>query len=323
MPFDSLYWRGVLSPFDSLYWNSKVLLNTFGLFRNQEPVISIALTFVKMAVNIGFSKVWLVFNVMCLLMETLRFATGTATQLKVGDDSAWTIGPNYATWAANKEIHPGDSLLFKYSNTFHDVLQVTKSDYDSCKSDSPLATYKSGNDIVSLSKTGSYYYLCGFPGHCAAGQKVAVVVFAATTPPHSAPSHAPSPSPLAPASNKSKSATSPSPSPIQKSLSSPSLAPKSSPSPLAPAPKKSKHSPSPSPLAPAAKKSKHSPSPSPAHKSLPSLSPAPESSYTEKAGPSPSKALNSTSTSSSSSKTSAHKLSSGLMWASLVLFFIL
>lgn len=295
------------------------MLNTVSWFRNQEPVISIALALVKMAVNIGFSKVWLVFNVMCLLTETLKFAT--AAQLKVGDDSAWTIGPNYVTWAANKELHPGDSLLFKYSNNFHDVLQVTKSDYDSCKTDSPLATYKSGNDIVSMSKPGSYYYLCGFPGHCQAGQKVAVVVLAATTPPHSAPSHAPAPSPIAPASNKSKSA--PSPSPVQKSSSSPSPAPKSSPSPLAPAPKKSKHSPSPSPLAPAYKKSKHSPSPSPAHKSLSSQSPAPESSYNEKAGPSPSKALNSTSTPSSASITSAHKLFAGLMWASLVLFFSL
>lgn len=290
------------------------MLNTGSWFRNQEPVISIALALVKMAVNIGFSKVWLVFNVMCLLMETLKFAT--AAQLKVGDDSAWTIGPNYVTWAANKELHPGDSLLFKYSNNFHDVLQVTKSDYDSCKTDSPLATYKSGNDIVSMSKPGSYYYLCGFPGHCQAGQKVAVVVLAATTPPHSAPSHAPAPSPIAPASNKSKSA--PSPSPVQKSSSSPSPAPKSSPS-----PKKSKHSPSPSPLAPAYKKSKHSPSPSPAHKSLSSQSPAPESSYNEKAGPSPSKALNSTSTPSSASITSAHKLFAGLMWASLVLYFSL
>lgn len=290
------------------------MLNTGSWFRNQEPVISIALAFVKMAVNIGFSKLWLVFNVMCLLMETLKFAT--AAQLKVGDDSAWTIGPNYVTWAANKELHPGDSLLFKYSNNFHDVLQVTKSDYDSCKTDSPLATYKSGNDIVSMSKPGSYYYLCGFPGHCQAGQKVAVVVLAATTPPHSAPSHAPAPSPIAPASNKSKSA--PSPSPVQKSSSSPSPAPKSSPS-----PKKSKHSPSPSPLAPAYKKSKHSPSPSPAHESLSSQSPAPESSYNEKAGPSPSKALNSTSTPSSASITSAHKLFAGLMWASLVLYFSL
>lgn len=290
------------------------MLNTGSWFRNQEPVISIALALVKMAVNIGFSKVWLVFNVMCLLTETLKFAT--AAQLKVGDDSAWTIGPNYVTWAANKELHPGDSLLFKYSNNFHDVLQVTKSDYDSCKTDSPLATYKSGNDIVSMSKPGSYYYLCGFPGHCQAGQKVAVVVLAATTPPHSAPSHAPAPSPIAPASNKSKSA--PSPSPVQKSSSSPSPAPKSSPS-----PKKSKHSPSPSPLAPAYKKSKHSPSPSPAHESLSSQSPAPESSYNEKAGPSPSKALNSTSTPSSASITSAHKLFAGLMWASLVLFFSL
>lgn len=290
------------------------MLNTGSWFRNQEPVISIALAFVKMAVNIGFSKLWLVFNVMCLLMETLKFAT--AAQLKVGDDSAWTIGPNYVTWAANKELHPGDSLLFKYSNNFHDVVQVTKSDYDSCKTDSPLATYKSGNDIVSMSKPGSYYYLCGFPGHCQAGQKVAVVVLAATTPPHSAPSHAPAPSPIAPASNKSKSA--PSPSPVQKSSSSPSPAPKSSPS-----PKKSKHSPSPSPLAPAYKKSKHSPSPSPAHESLSSQSPAPESSYNEKAGPSPSKALNSTSTPSSASITSAHKLFAGLMWASLVLYFSL
>ena len=67
--------------------------------------------------------------------------------------------------------------MFKYSSAAHDVVEVSKAGYDSCSASSPIATYQTGNDTVQL-PTGSVtrYFICGVPGHCAAGMKLAVTV---------------------------------------------------------------------------------------------------------------------------------------------------
>lgn len=62
--------------------------------------------------------------------------------------------------------------VFTYNKNFHNLLEVSKADYQSCNAASPIATYTTGNDSIVLNSTGAHYFLCGFPGHCAAGQKV-------------------------------------------------------------------------------------------------------------------------------------------------------
>ncbi|XP_038887357.1 mavicyanin-like [Benincasa hispida] len=127
-----------------------------------------------------------------------------ATVHKVGDSAGWTtlIPVDYAKWASSKQFHVGDSLLFKYNTEFHNVLQVTQEQFKSCNSSSPVASYNSGADSIVLKRPGTFYYLCGFPGHCQVGQKVEVKVTAGSSSaligPASGPGPSPSPSPMGP-----------------------------------------------------------------------------------------------------------------------------
>lgn len=56
------------------------------------------------------------------------------------------------------------------------VLQVTKEDYDSCKTSNPLKQYNDGNTKVELDKSGPYFFISGAPGNCAKGEKITLVV---------------------------------------------------------------------------------------------------------------------------------------------------
>lgn len=79
--------------------------------------------------------------------------------------------------------------VFKYSNNFHNVLQVNKVNYGGCNASAPLAKYSSGNDSVTLASKGHYFFICGVPGHCGSGMKLNIRVL------KSSHSGAPSPSP--------------------------------------------------------------------------------------------------------------------------------
>ena len=67
-------------------------------------------------------------------------------------------------------------VVFEYNNQFHNVMQVNVEDFKSCNPDSPIARYGKGNDAFTLESSGEYYFLCGFPGHCQAGQKIHITV---------------------------------------------------------------------------------------------------------------------------------------------------
>ncbi|KAM0924095.1 hypothetical protein ACQ4PT_005089 [Festuca glaucescens] len=100
---------------------------------------------------------------------------------------------------------PAGDIVFKYSPQAHDVLEVSKADYDSCSAASPITTLKTGNDVVPLPATGTRYFICGFTGHCSAGMKVTIDVVSASSPS--------TPSSPAPASGPSASNSPPPPSP--------------------------------------------------------------------------------------------------------------
>ncbi|KAL6338258.1 hypothetical protein AAG906_018525 [Vitis piasezkii] len=161
-----------------------------------------------------------------------------ATVYHVGDSTGWTIGKvNYTLWSQTKDFVVGDTIIFEYSNQYHNVLQVTHDNFKSCNATAPIATYATGNDSITISRYGHFYYLCGIPGHCEAGQKVDIRV------PH--PPESPSPSPI------TSPSPSPSPSPAPAPVPSPAPVPPS-PSPItspSPSPKPWPSSPSPSPSA--------------------------------------------------------------------------
>ncbi|CAL5080264.1 unnamed protein product [Urochloa decumbens] len=121
--------------------------------------------------------------VVAAVMAVAMFGAASAATYNVGEPSgSWDLRTNYGDWAASKRFHPGDQLVFKYSPQNHDVLEVSKADYDSCSTATPIATHNSGNDAIVLASAGTRYFICGFTGHCAGGMKLQVdVVPSATT----------------------------------------------------------------------------------------------------------------------------------------------
>jgi len=110
--------------------------------------------------------------------------------------------------------------VFTYNKQFHNVLAVSKADYKNCDASKPTATWSTGNDSVVLNNTGHHYFLCGFTGHCAAGQKVDIRVASSSAAPSESPFAAPSPTP----SGGATAAPSPHPNAAPKALSASSVA---------------------------------------------------------------------------------------------------
>jgi hypothetical protein len=68
--------------------------------------------------------------------------------------------------------------VFQYS-AMHTVAEVSSSDYSACSSSNSLQSYSDQNTKIALTAPGTRYFICGAPGHCSGGMKVAVTVAAA------------------------------------------------------------------------------------------------------------------------------------------------
>ncbi|PSS14617.1 Mavicyanin like [Actinidia chinensis var. chinensis] len=97
---------------------------------------------------------------------------------KVGDSVGWTNAGHvdYKGWAASKTFHVGDIIVFEYNNQFHNVIRVTHKNFNSCNTTAAYATLNSGNDSFHIPRNGHYYFICGLPSHCQAGQRVDIRV---------------------------------------------------------------------------------------------------------------------------------------------------
>ncbi|KAE8733266.1 Detected protein of unknown function [Hibiscus syriacus] len=103
----------------------------------------------------------------------------------VGGFLGWTtiavgLPLDYKLWAATRNFHVADVVIFKYNKNVSNVVRVTHQSYNSCNATSPIAFYSSGSDAINLTRPGHYYFICSLPGRCLAGQKVN---FEATLPP--------------------------------------------------------------------------------------------------------------------------------------------
>ncbi|KAK3228402.1 hypothetical protein Dsin_000283 [Dipteronia sinensis] len=127
--------------------------------------------------------------VVFLMMIASVFGVSMAAVYNVGDSAGWTSAGavDYHKWADHKDFHVGDTLVFKYNNQFHNVKQVSQKDFLSCDATSPINTYGTGSDSVTLKSASHYHFLCGFPGHCQAGQKVEILVTPASLRPTPSP----------------------------------------------------------------------------------------------------------------------------------------
>ncbi|KAL6524202.1 hypothetical protein OROMI_031297 [Orobanche minor] len=79
-------------------------------------------------------------------------------------------------WAEKSRFRVGDSLVLKYNGSGDSVLQVTPGDYVTCNTSSPIEKYTGEINTVKLERSGPYYFVSGWKGHCQKGQKLMVVV---------------------------------------------------------------------------------------------------------------------------------------------------
>jgi hypothetical protein len=102
---------------------------------------------------------------------------------------SWDLRTNYTLWASGVTFRAGDQLVFKYPRAAHNVLEVSRADHDACSSASPLNAFSTGDDVVPLPAGGvTRYFICGVPGHCDNGMKLAVRVQAGAPGAAAAPS---------------------------------------------------------------------------------------------------------------------------------------
>lgn len=74
------------------------------------------------------------------------------------------------------------TTVFQYG-FLHSVDEVSESDYKACSSSNSIQTFSDQNTKITLSKAGSRYFICGTPGHCSGGMKLAVTVSDSSTSP--------------------------------------------------------------------------------------------------------------------------------------------
>ncbi|MBA0653954.1 hypothetical protein Goklo_021051 [Gossypium klotzschianum] len=120
-----------------------------------------------------------IFAIVALMVPAISLAT----DFVVGDDYGWTLGINYEEWAKDKLFFVGDTLVFTYNATFHNVYKVNGDDFQSCTipSNNSLVFF-TGNDTIKLATTGNEWYVCGVIGHCDLGMKLNITVVDGTGP---------------------------------------------------------------------------------------------------------------------------------------------
>ncbi|XP_052208349.1 uclacyanin 1-like [Diospyros lotus] len=169
--------------------------------------------------------------------------SATATSYTVGGSGrGWDSSTDLHAWASLQTFLVGDALIFNYPPN-HDVVEVSKTDYDACRGSNPLESHTGGNTVVPLTSPSNRYFICGTMGHCSHGMKVEIHTLAASA---LSPENSPlaSPSSMPPVTLSSRSPESgalapvtlspaPAPAPIDALQSkSGTFAPRSSPAPM-------------------------------------------------------------------------------------------
>ncbi|KAE9585601.1 putative cupredoxin [Lupinus albus] len=118
---------------------------------------------------------------------------GMATNHIVGGpNGGWDTNSDLQTWASSIPFSVGDNLIFQYPPT-HNVVEVSKADYESCQPSNPIQSYNDGTTTIPLTSAGKRYFICGTVGHCSQGMKVEIDTLDSAT-----SSASPEPSPFSP-----------------------------------------------------------------------------------------------------------------------------
>ncbi|CAK9318090.1 unnamed protein product [Citrullus colocynthis] len=108
--------------------------------------------------------------VVCFLM--LQYSQMVhAAVYTVGGAQGWTF--NVASWPKGKRFRAGDTLVFNYSPSAHNVVAVNRSGYNRCITPRGSKVFLTGKDRIKLVK-GQNFFICNLPGHCQNGMKIAV-----------------------------------------------------------------------------------------------------------------------------------------------------
>ncbi|XP_006644818.1 blue copper protein-like [Oryza brachyantha] len=143
----------------------------------------------------------------CIAAAVSLFHVVLAADYTIGN-AAGGWGGEYKAWVASQKFAPGDTLTFKYSS-YHNVVEVTKDDYEACSATNPVSADSSGSTTIVLTAPGKRYFICGAPGHCQSGMKLEVDV--ADRPAPETPSPPPS---LPPSPRHAKRRPAPAPMPL-------------------------------------------------------------------------------------------------------------
>ncbi|XP_047306893.1 basic blue protein-like [Impatiens glandulifera] len=109
---------------------------------------------------------------LCLMVFMIMSSeVAQAATYKVGDAKGWTF--NVESWPSGKRFRAGDTLVFSYNPSYHNVVIVNNGGYKNCNAPSGSKTFTSGNDQIKLVK-GTNNFICTFPGHCTSGMKITV-----------------------------------------------------------------------------------------------------------------------------------------------------
>ncbi|CAN6220375.1 unnamed protein product [Urochloa humidicola] len=136
-------------------------------------------------------------------------AAASATQFRVGGQKGWSVPDAgfepYNTWAGKLRFQKGDQLLFVYPKDTDSVLLVDPAAYNACNVSSYTQKFDDGNTVVTLDRSGPFFFISGNEANCRANEKLIVVVLADRTPPGALPptTAPPSPPPMPPSPSSS------------------------------------------------------------------------------------------------------------------------
>ncbi|KAJ4826298.1 hypothetical protein Tsubulata_004049 [Turnera subulata] len=110
--------------------------------------------------------------------------------------SGWIPNYNYTDWLITSQarFYVDDWLYFVYDERYYNVLEVNKTNYESCNDQGFIKNItRGGRDVFQVKEAKTYYFLSS-GGYCWNGMKVAINVEEETAAPAPAPSKNGSPS---------------------------------------------------------------------------------------------------------------------------------
>ncbi|KAL5746480.1 hypothetical protein ACOSP7_027626 [Xanthoceras sorbifolium] len=126
-------------------------------------------------------KFWLC----CLILMAFIGCFGVMTPVEsrphvVGKNFGWKVPDNdsfYRDWTDSRFFTVGDELVFMYTSGTHNVMEVSKKDFETCTKDNIIRkNFKGPTTFVELNRAGIHYYICDFQQHCLNGMKLTVTV---------------------------------------------------------------------------------------------------------------------------------------------------